>query len=244
VTVHAVEESDPVPYLVMPLVEGISLQDRLDKTGPLELTAIVRIGLQAARGLAAAHAQGIVHRDVKPANILLENGVERVNLTDFSLARAIDDASVTQSGVIAGTPQYMAPEQARAEPADARSDLFSLGSVLYALCTGRPPFRGNAIEVLRRVADERPKPIRSLNPDIPAWLEAIVMKLMAKDPAARFASAEEVAALLGSCLAHVQQPATVPLPPIPGVRRPMPRRRKLAIAALVAFGLFIISEAT
>src|SRR5438094_10431726 len=93
---------------------------------------ILRIGTQVAEGLAAAHTQGIVHRDVKPANILLENGIERVVLTDFSLARAVDDASLTQSGVIAGTPQYMSPEQARGEISDHRSDLFSLGSVLYA----------------------------------------------------------------------------------------------------------------
>src|SRR5437868_280203 len=154
IDIHAVEEADGLPYLVMEYVGGVSLQERLDRTGPLQVPEVLRIGMQAAAGLAAAHAQGLIHRDVKPANILLENGVERVKLTDFSLARAIDDANVTQSGVITGTPQYMAPEQARGEPLDARSDLFGLGSVLYALGTGRPPFRGNPIEVLRKVADE------------------------------------------------------------------------------------------
>ena len=97
-----------------------------------------------ALGLAAAHAQGLVHRDVKPSNILLENGVERVKLTDFGLARAIDDASLTQSGVVAGTPQYMSPEQARGEAVDHRSDLFSLGSVLYFACAGHSPFRADS----------------------------------------------------------------------------------------------------
>ena len=97
--------------------------------------------MQTAAGLAAAHAQGLVHRDVKPANILLENGVERVRLTDFGLARAVADAGLTQSGVVAGTPHYMAPEQARGEAIDHRADLFSLGSTLYAMCTGHPPFR-------------------------------------------------------------------------------------------------------
>src|SRR6202035_3884203 len=107
-------------------------------------------GLQAAKGLAAAHAQGLVHRDVKPGNILLENGVQRVKLTDFGLARAVDDASLTQSGVIAGTPLFMSPEQACGESLDHRADLFSLGSVLYTLCTGVPPFRApNTMAVLK-----------------------------------------------------------------------------------------------
>ncbi len=102
-------------------------------------------------------AQGLIHRDIKPANILLENGVPRVKITDFGLARAVDDASLTQSGVVAGTPQYMAPEQARGEPVDHRADLFSLGSVLYAMCTGQPPFRaGGTLAVLRQVAEETP----------------------------------------------------------------------------------------
>src|SRR5581483_10498584 len=122
-------------------IPGCSLQDRLDRQGPLELKEILRIGMQVAAGLSAAHAQGLVHRDIKPANILLEHGVERVKITDFGLARTIDDASLTASGVIAGTPQYMAPEQARGEGVDHRSDLFSLGSVLYAMCTGHSPFR-------------------------------------------------------------------------------------------------------
>src|SRR5437763_10924412 len=143
VTIHAVEETRGLPYLVMQYVPGISLEEKIERDGPLPVQEVLRIGMQAAAGLAAAHAQGLIHRDVKPANILLENGVERVKLTDFGLARAVDDASLTQSGVIAGTPQYMAPEQARGEPLDARSDLFSLGSVLYALCTGQPPFRAD-----------------------------------------------------------------------------------------------------
>src|SRR5215475_5138283 len=127
--------------------------------------------MQAAAGLAAAHAQGLVHRDVKPANILLENGIERVKITDFGLARAADDASLTQSGFIAGTPQYMAPEQAAGESVDHRTDLFSLGSVLYELCTGRPAFRApTTMAVLRRISDEAPRPVREINPDIPEAL--------------------------------------------------------------------------
>ena len=124
--------------------------------------------MQTAAGLAAAHAQGLVHRDIKPANILLENGVERVKLTDFGLARAVDDASLTQSGVVAGTPLYMAPEQARCEPIDHRADLFSLGTVLYAMCTGRSPFRASTtLGVLRRVCDDPHRPVREVNPGRP-----------------------------------------------------------------------------
>ena len=207
IEIHGVADADGLPYLVMPYVRGPSLQRRLDDEGPLALVEILRIAVQAATGLAAAHAQGLVHRDVKPANILLADGVERVKLTDFGLARAADDASLTRTGIIAGTPQYMSPEQARGESVDQRSDLFSLGSVLYAMCTGRAPFRAEtSYGVLRRITDEEPRPIREINPDIPEWLCRIIAKLMSKQPDDRFESAREVAELLEECLAHVQQP--------------------------------------
>ena len=131
VAVHAVDSWNGLPYLVMSSIAGQSLQQRVDRDGPLPIKEVLRTGMQAALGLAAAHGQGLVHRDVKPANILLENRVERVKLSDFGLARAVDDASLTQSGVVSGTPQYMSPEQARGEAVDHRSDLFGLGSVLF-----------------------------------------------------------------------------------------------------------------
>jgi serine/threonine protein kinase len=241
VAVHAVHEAGGLPYLVMQYIDGESLQARLDRTGPLEVEEVVRIGLQTASGLAAAHAQGLIHRDIKPANLLLENGAARVKITDFGLARMADDARLTQAGVVAGTPEYMAPEQARGEAVDHRADLFSLGSVLHACCTGEPPFRGSAaLAVLRRVSDEEPAPIRSLNPRVPAWLETLVGRLMAKDPAQRFQTAAEVAGLLEGYLAHLRQPAADPapdLPPAPGPggktpRRPL-RRWPWVVAALV-----------
>ncbi len=213
VPVYAVEPDAPVPYLVMAFVPGMTLQDRLDREGPLPLRDLLRIGMQTAAGLAAAHEQGLVHRDVKPANILLENGLERVRLTDFGLARAIDDASLTRSGVIAGTPPYMSPEQARGDAVDARSDLFSLGSVLYAAATGRVPFRAeHAVAVLRRVCDDVPAPIRRINPDIPGWLAALIGQLHEKDAAKRPATAAEVSRLLAACLQHVEQPEQAKLP--------------------------------
>src|SRR5262249_51993896 len=181
------------------------------------------------------HAQGLVHRDVKPANILLENGIERVKITDFGLARTGDDASLSDSGVIAGTPQYMAPEQANGESIDSRADLFSLGSVLYAMATGRPPFRAETnMAVLRRVCEDQPRPIREINADIPEWLAAIVAKLHAKDPSGRFQTAAEVADLLGRCLAYLERPdgSAPPFPPGRGAGMPRPRWMVPAAAVL------------
>ena len=218
----------------MPCIAGRSLQERVDRDGPLAVKEVLRIGMQAAHGLAAAHDQGLVHRDVKPSNILLENGVERVKLSDFGLARAVDDASQTQSGVVAGTPQYMSPEQARGEAVDHRSDLFSLGSVMYFMCTGHPPFRADSTPaVLRRVCDDRPRPLREVNPDVPDWLAEVIDRLLAKEAGERFASATEVAEVLKHHLADLQRTGTsAPLlssPPTPDRKRP-PRRMAAAVS--------------
>lgn len=211
--IHGVSECNGLPYLEMPYVKGESLQKRIDREGSLTTAETLRIALQTAKGLAAAHDQGLVHRDIKPANILLPENVERVLITDFGLARAADDASLTRSGVIAGTPQYMSPEQARGEGIDHRSDLFSLGSVMYAMATGHPPFRAETpYGILRRITDDAHRPIRDLNPEVPNWLSHVIDRLLSKQPSQRFTSADEVASLLEDCLAHVQHPATAPLP--------------------------------
>lgn len=213
IDIYAVSEAGGLPYLVMPYARGPSLQKRIDDGGPLGVVEVVRIGRQIAAGLAAAHEQGVVHRDIKPANILLSDGIERLWITDFGVARAMDDASMTQTGVIAGTPQYMSPEQARGESVDHRSDLFSLGSVLYTACTGRPPFRSEAAYgILRRITDSDPRPICEINSEIPEWLCAIIARLLAKHPADRFENAREVVDLFDGCLAHLQQPLQVELP--------------------------------
>jgi len=240
--IHCVDEWQGVPYLVMTYSRGVSLQKRLNDKGPLEVREILRIGMQAAKGLAAAHAQGIIHRDIKPANIFLDQNVERVQLMDFGLARAVDDASLTRSGTLAGTPQYMSPEQARAETVDHRSDLFSLGSVLYAMCTGHAPFRAeSSYSVLRLITDKEPRPIREINPDVPIWLCAIIGKLMAKQASERFDSAKEVSVLLEDCLAHVQQPTAIPLSEAVASVGPKnircPRIGKFIAAAAGAFAL-------
>ena len=213
VPIHAVDEFDGVPFLVMQYVAGRSLQQRLAQDGPMDNCQVARLGRQVASGLAAAHAQGVVHRDVKPANVMLENGVERAVVTDFGLARVNDEASMTSSGAISGTPEFMSPEQAKGRSVDARSDLFSLGSVLYAACTGHPPFRSETVfGVIKRVCDDQARPIREHNPAIAPWLEALIAKLMAKDKEDRFESAEEVARILAGELAHLQDPTNVPRP--------------------------------
>ncbi|MBS0265255.1 MAG: protein kinase [Planctomycetes bacterium] len=245
IAIHRVDQSQGLPFLVMPYIGGVSLQKRLDEEGALAIPAILRIARQIAAGLTAAHAQGLVHRDVKPANILLERGVDRVTLTDFGLARTVDDATLTHSGVIAGTPQYMSPEQARGDAMDGRSDLFSLGSVMYAMCTGRAPFRAETpFGILRRITDDAPRPIREINPEIPGWLESIVFRLLAKSMGDRYQSAAAVAELLEQCLAHNQQPTRVPLPEIPPFPQPIraaapPRGRSLGTTDLRYRALWI-----
>jgi serine/threonine protein kinase/Leucine-rich repeat (LRR) protein len=205
VQVYSVEEQ-PLPYLVMEFIDGQTLKEKLDGAGPLEASEVLNIARQIANGLAAAQAMGLIHRDIKPANILLERGAEqRVKISDFGLARAADDASMTRTGVISGTPMYMAPEQATGQSLDHRADLFSLGSVLYQMCCGRPPFRApTTVAVLRRVVEDTPRRLQEILPEIPDWLVAIVTKLLAKNPDDRFQTAKEVADLLARCQSELQ----------------------------------------
>ena len=211
VTIHAVNDKGVLPYLVMEFIFGVTLEERVNRDGPLAVKEILRIGMQAAEGLAAAHRQGMIHRDVKPANILLENGIERVKIVDFGLARVNDQFNLTHPGIIAGTPAYMSPQQARCEVLDHRTDLFSLGCVLYFLCTGVPAFNAtNMITVLKRVCEDKPTPIRRLNSEIPDWLAEIVNKLMAKEPKDRFQSAAELATLLRNHLSRLQHSDLMP----------------------------------
>jgi WD40 repeat protein len=236
VAIHAVDEHNGLPYLVMQLVSGHSLEERLEQAGRLSVPEVVRLGAEVAEGLAAAHAQGLVHRDVKPANILVESSSGQARLTDFGLARAADDTSLTRTGAIAGTPLYMAPEQARGERIDHRADLFSLGSVLYALCTGQPPFQADTtLAILRRVCLYDPAPIQAANPIVPAWLEAIVGRLHEKRPEDRIGSATELARLLRQGQVHLRDPARHPAPPVVQAvrRRPTVRRRALWLLAAV-----------
>ncbi len=234
VPIHAVDAEHSPPYLVMTYVPGGSLQQRLDQSGPLDLVEILRIALQIAEGLAAAHAQGLVHRDVKPANILLEAGTDRVLLTDFGLARALDDATLTASGFVAGTPPYMSPEQARGDVVDGRSDIFSVGSLLYAMAVGRAPFIGSsALHVLQQVSDRATPNVREQNERMPEWFDRLIAACHEKVPSRRIPSAEELASVLRQCLAHVQKPNAFGLPPMLASK---PRSRVPALALALLLG--------
>ena len=248
VNIYAVEEA-PLPFLVMEYIDGKTLQQVLDENGPLELPTICRLGKMIANGLEAAHQQGLIHRDIKPANILIESGTDQVKLTDFGLARAADDASRSQSGIIAGTPLYMSPEQVQGIRLDQRSDLFSLGSVLYVMCTGRAPFRApSTLAVLKRVVDEQPRNIQEIISEIPDWLVALIHQLHAKDPEKRFASAQQVADLLAGNLEQNllnQNPVEEPAPANPNRLR-IGRFSWIKVAAVLILLLssFGFTEAT
>lgn len=211
VHIYQVGEDRGIPFIAMQLLQGESLEDRLQREPMLPAEEILRLGGEIAQGLAAAHAKGLVHRDIKPANVWLENvardsGVEpaRVKLLDFGLARAVsDNAQLTQQGAIVGTPAFMAPEQANGAAVDARSDLFSLGCVLYRMATGQVPFQGcNTLTTLLAVASEQPRPPAELNSTVPPALSALIMRLLAKDAADRPASAREVIDALAEAQAN------------------------------------------
>ena len=196
---NVAETDDPhgsgiqVPILVMEYVDGETVADRIKRDGRLDIRTVIRIGAQIASGLAEAHAQGVIHRDIKPSNILLGRNSTRTKITDFGLARAANDASLTRTGVLAGTPAYMSPEQTQGSPVDDRSDLFSLGSLLYAMCTGDSPFNDKStIACIDRVYRETPVPLQTINPDVPQWLENLVSSLHAKQPDQRIQTATEV----------------------------------------------------
>lgn len=197
VAIYAVDDQGETPFLVMEHINGKSLQQRIEDLGPMPIPEVLRIGILIASGLAAAHDIGLVHRDIKPANILLDSDGDRVKITDFGLARAVSDIGITQTGQVAGTPQYMSPEQAQGMVVDHRSDLFSLGTVLYTMLSGQSPFRGeSAVAVLRSVCDSRPAPIYQLRPEVSRSVGLIVEKLMSKRPERRFQTAREVASAL------------------------------------------------
>lgn len=212
IAIYQVAEHNGLPYLVMPYVPGPSLEQRLQRRGPMAPVEALRVARQVAAGLQAAHAEGLIHRDIKPANILLSGDTERAVITDFGLARAADDATLTRSGTLAGTPQFMAPEQARGEPADERSDLFSLGALLFAMLTGRAPVEGlSGAETVRIVGSRPPLSVSSQLADCPKSLARLVDRLSAFRPQDRTTSAAEALQLISECR---EMPDAGPLKPI------------------------------
>jgi serine/threonine protein kinase len=193
ITIYQVGEDGGVPFLAMELLKGESLEDRLERQGQLPVPEVLRIGREIALGLSAAHAQDLIHRDIKPANIWLEGEADRVKILDFGLARVGGEAQLTRTGIVVGTPAYMAPEQAAGKDIDARCDLFSLGAVLYRLVTGELPFKAaDPLGLLIAIASDTPVPPWEINPAVPQALSELILSLLAKDRRYRPASARAV----------------------------------------------------
>ena len=192
VSVYDTGSDDGTHYIVMEYVEGKTLRDIIREEGPLLPERVAEIGADVCAGLAFAHSHGIVHRDIKPANIMVTTA-GAVKVADFGIARAVSGDTVTQTAMVLGTAQYFSPEQAQSAPVDARSDIYSLGVVLYEMLTRQVPFTGSSpVAIAYKHVKEAPVLPSRLNPDVPPALEAIVMKAMAKNPDNRYQSAEEM----------------------------------------------------
>jgi eukaryotic-like serine/threonine-protein kinase len=243
VTVIDRGEHESRQFIVFEYVDGENLKQLVQREGPLPTRQVVELGLQVARALASAHARGVVHRDVKPQNVLLsDEGLPKV--TDFGIARTSDVESVTLTGTVMGTSEYISPEQARGEPVDFRSDVYSLGAILYELCTGEVPYPGeNPVSVAMRHLHEPVPSVRVRRPEIPSRLDAAIRRSMAKDPAERFGSMDELIAELEASLRGLgngEETIVLPAPARPrrgrrGVRR-FVRALVLSLLALLLVG--------
>jgi len=203
--VHTAGEAFGRRYLVLDLAEGGDLEARLKASGPLQPEQAVALLRDLCAGLAHVHAQGVLHRDLKPSNVLFADD-GRPLLVDFGLSRSVDATSLTGTGVILGTPSYMAPEQANGDPVDQRTDVYGLGGVLYAALTGQPPFGGSGtVQTLHAVLTQPPTPPQVLNPTVPPDLGAVCLRALAKPPGERYPNARAFAAAL--------EPAPGPGPP-------------------------------
>ena len=249
VTVIDRGEHEGRQFIVFEYVDGENLKRLIERRGPAPVATVLELGMQIAHGLSFAHQQGLVHRDVKPQNVLL-NGDGQAKVTDFRIARSLDvQHGMTQTGTVLGTSDYIAPEQAQGQRVDEHTDVYSLGVVLYELLTGEVPYPGeNFVAVAMRHINEPPPPVRDKRPDVSPRVEAAVQRAMAKVPEERFASMAEYCRELEACLAELQGGATTVAPSVPG--RMVHRRRRanpwpiilallvvIAIGAAVAFGI-------
>lgn len=238
VPIFAVDELGDLPYFVMEYVASGTLESRIRRDSTLDIISTVRIALQVAEALSAAHAQGLVHRDIKPANILLDEGTERVRVADFGLALINTDATLTQTGVVTGTPQYMAPEQIRGDACDARSDLFSLGALMFAMLTGQSPFGAeNVYATMQRIVHEEMPNLRNVSPDVPNWMEQLIKRLLEKQAENRLETAHQVANILQGELAHLQNPVEKPRPTRDWHVSHPSNSLRLGIAVVIAFAV-------
>ncbi len=229
--------ADGVHFIVMQFVDGTDLEKAVQKRGKLSVADALAVTKRVALALAAAHKLGLIHRDIKPSNILITKQ-GRVMVTDFGLARDVGaGASVTSTDQIVGTPQYLSPEQARGDPLDGRTDLYSLGGTLYSMLTGAPPFKGPtpiSVAMKHASATEKPLPVRSIAPDVPEEAAALVERLMAKDPKDRFQTGDEVAAAIDRVKGGGK--ATMVTVAEDRVLTPQKRRRLLLAGAGAAVG--------
>ena len=242
VTVIDRGEHEGRQFIVFEYVEGENLKRLIERRGPAPVATALELAIQIARGLSFAHQQGLVHRDVKPQNVLL-NGDGQAKVTDFGIARSLDvQHGMTQTGTVLGTSDYIAPEQAQGQRVDEHTDIYSLGVVLYELLTNEVPYPGaNCVAVAMRHINEPPPPIRDKRPDVSPRLEAAVQRAMAKQPEDRFDTMAEFCDELQTNLQEAQ--GTVVMTPPPKTRRARPRRAGpnpwpivLALLVLIAIG--------
>lgn len=215
IEIYQVERWRDIPYLVMPFHTGPSLTARINADGPMDVLESIQVARQMAEALAAAHDCGVVHRDVKPGNILLGKGTERAVLTDFGIAKIQSDAQMTATGVIVGTPAFLSPEQASGGEATPQSDLFCLGSVLWSMLAGRPPFVDLPTHtIVASIAAGKLPSLRPLRSGLPPWVYRLVETLQQPAPEKRPNSAHQCAEILRACEQHLADPILHPLPAI------------------------------
>ncbi len=242
VTIYQVGEENGVPFIAMQLLKGESLKSRMSRRDRLSQEETIRIGSQIAAGLQAAHERGLIHRDIKPDNIWLQEGTDRVRIVDFGLVRNnADDVELTTSGVVLGTPRYMSPEQAQGQAVDHRCDLFSLGSVLYRLVSGQDAFSGNVVTaVLVAVASGEPAPLRELFPEIDPDLDLIIQTLLKKNPDERYSTAADVEVRLNRIQPGSTRPPGSKPETLLAEKRNPPKSRILLMGAAF-FGVILLA---